>query len=328
MFTFFVPSNTIIKSMKNRIKRTIQLFEGRVGRPLQRNVSLKEHSTFRIGGQADFFFEAQNLDELRQAILFALDQALPFYVIGGGSNILFADEGYRGLIIKNASKRITFLRESIEVEALSGTKLIDLVKFSCEFGLAGLEFLAGIPGTVGGAVWGNAGAFGRSIGDVVGAALIWERGQEREVTNDFFVFGYRTSRLKEKGYFLLSARFRLKKDNPEAIKKRVNEILALRRLKHPPEGTASAGSFFKNVILPDGQKLAAGLLLDQAGVKGLKCGEAMVYPGHANFIINTGQAKAADVLKLAGEMKARVKEKFGVVLEEEVIYLEARASML
>lgn len=314
--------------MKDKAKRTIQLFEFLVGRPLQRNVPLKEHSTFRIGGQADFFFEAQNLKELRQAILFALDQALPFYIIGGGSNILFADEGYRGLIIKNASKRISLLPDSLEIEALSGTKLIDLVEFSSKYGLRGLEFLAGIPGTVGGALWGNAGAFGRSIGDVVVGALIWERGQEREVTNDFFAFGYRTSRLKEKGYFLLSARFRLEKDNPEVIKKRTNEILALRRLKHPPEGTACAGSFFKNVILPDGQKVAAGLLLDQAGVKGLKYGEAMVYPGHANFIINTGQATAADVLKLASEMKARVKEKFGVELEEEVIYLEAKASML
>lgn len=314
--------------MQDKVQRTIQLFELLVGRPLQTDIPLREHSTFRIGGKADFFFEAQNLNELRQAIIFALDQGLLFYIIGGGSNILFADEGYRGLIIKNASKRISFFSESYEVEALSGTKLKELVEFCCEYGLAGLEFLAGIPGTVGGAVWGNAGAFDRSIGDVVVRSLIWERGQEREVTNDFFAFGYRTSRLKEKGFFLLSARFRVEKDHSEEIKKRVNEILACRRLKHPPEGTASAGSFFKNIILPDGQKLAAGFLLDQAGVKGLKCGEAMVYPGHANFIINIGQATAADVLKLASEMKSRVKERFGVELEEEVIYLEANASML
>ncbi len=314
--------------MKEKVQKINRLFELFVGRPLQSDVSLKEYSTFRIGGKADFFFEAQNLSELRQAIFFALDQSLPFYIIGGGSNILFADEGYRGLIIKNSSKGISFFPESNEVEAFSGTKLIELVEFCCESGLAGLEFLAGIPGTVGGAIWGNAGAFGRSIGDVVARALILEKYQEREVANDFFAFGYRTSRLKEKGYFLLSTRFRLERDDPEAIKRRVKEILALRRLKHPPEGTASAGSYFKNIILPDGQKLAAGLLLDQAGVKGLKCGEAMVYPGHANFIINIGQATASDVLKLANEMKSRVKEKFGVELEEEVIYLEATASML
>jgi UDP-N-acetylmuramate dehydrogenase len=159
------------------------------------------------------------------------------------------------------------------------------------------------------------------------AAFIWEKGEEKEVDRDFLAFGYRTSRLKEGAYLLLSARFKLEKDKPESIRKRINDILALRRLKHPPEGTFCAGSFFKNVLLPDGQKLAAGLLLDQTGVKGLKYGGAMVYPGHANFIVNTGEARAAEVLHLAAEMKARVREKFGVELEEEVIYLEATSSM-
>jgi len=314
--------------MKKEEESLSELFQSLVGQPLRRNVLLKDYSTFRIGGPADFFFEANHLAELKKAIIFALEQNIPFYVIGGGSNILFADEGYRGLIIKNSSRGITLIPESLEVEALSGTRLADLVGFACESGLAGLEFLAGIPGTVGGAVWGNAGAFGRSTGDLLVAAFVWEKGKEKEVDRDFLAFGYRTSRLKEKGYLLLSARFKLKKDKPEAIRKRINDILALRRLKHPPEGTFCAGSFFKNVLLPDGQKLAAGLLLDQTGVKGLKYGGAMVYPGHANFIINTGQARAEDVLHLAAEMKARVKEKFGVELEEEVIYLEARSSML
>jgi len=318
----------MILSMKKKEESLTELFQSLVGQPLRRNVLLKEYSTFRIGGPADFFFEAHHLPELKKAIIFALEQNLPFYVIGGGSNILFADEGYRGLIIKNSSRGITLIPQSLEVEALSGTRLADLVEFACESGLAGLEFLAGIPGTVGGAVWGNAGAFGRSTGDLLVTAFIWERGREKEVDRDFLAFGYRISRLKEKGYLLLSARFKLEKDKPEAIRKRINDILALRRLKHPPEGTFCAGSFFKNVFLPDGQKLAAGLLLDQTGVKGLKYGGAMVYPGHANFIINTGQARAADVLRLAAEMKARVREKFGVELEEEVIYLEASSSML
>jgi UDP-N-acetylmuramate dehydrogenase len=314
--------------MKNEEENLDEIFKSLVGQPLRRGVPLREYSTFRIGGPADFFFEAHHLPELKKALIFALEQNIPFYVIGGGSNILFADEGYRGLIIKNSSRGITFIPESLEVEALSGTRLTDLVEFTCESGLTGLEFLAGIPGSVGGAVWGNAGAFGGSTGDLLMAAFIWEKGREKVVDKDFLAFGYRTSRLKEKGYLLLSARFKLEKDKPEAIRKRINNILALRRLKHPPEGTACAGSFFKNVILPDGQKLAAGLLLDQTGVKGLKYGGAMVYPGHANFIINTGQASAADVLHLAREMKVRVKKKFGVELEEEVIYLEATSSML
>jgi len=317
----------MILPMKKEEESLTELFQSLVGQPLRRNVPLKEYSTFRIGGPADFFFEAHHLQELKMAIIFALEQKIPFYVIGGGSNILFADEGYRGLIIKNSSRGINLIPDSLEVEALSGTRLADLVEFTCESGLAGLEFLAGIPGTVGGAVWGNAGAFGRSTSDSLVAAFIWEKGEEKEVDRDFLAFGYRTSRLKEGAYLLLSARFKLEKDKPESIRKRINDILALRRLKHPPEGTFCAGSFFKNVLLPDGQKLAAGLLLDQTGVKGLKYGGAMVYPGHANFIVNTGEARAAEVLHLAAEMKARVREKFGVELEEEVIYLEATSSM-
>ncbi len=120
----------------------------------------------------------------------------------------------------------------------------------------------------------------------------------------------------------------LEREEPDIIKKRIENILALRRLKHPPPGTACAGSYFKNVVLPDGQKIAAGLLLDQAGVKNLRRGEAVVFSGHANFIINLGQARAKDILALAEEMKRKVKERFGVDLEEEVIYLPANASML
>ncbi|MCX7973492.1 MAG: UDP-N-acetylmuramate dehydrogenase [Candidatus Aminicenantes bacterium] len=314
--------------MKEGTKKIDHLFLALVGRSLQTSVSLKEHSTFRIGGPADFFFEAYNLEELKQAVLFARDQKIPVYVIGGGSNILFADEGYRGLIIKNSSRGIKVFLESLEIEALSGTKLSELVDFAAQSGLSGLEFMAGIPGTVGGAVWGNAGAFGRNIGDILVSAYIWEAGEERKVKRDFFDFGYRSSSLKKRRSLLLSARFKVEKETSETVQKRVNDILSLRRLKHPPAGTASAGSFFKNIFMPDGQKIAAGLLLDQAGVKGLRCGDAQVYPRHANFIINLGQAKAADVLTLAAEMKGRVKEKFGLELEEEVIYLEANASML
>lgn len=314
--------------MQKEIDHIEKYFKEQVGRSLQKSVPLKDYSTFRIGGPADYFFEAHNLQELKEAIIFARQQKIPFYVIGAGSNILFADEGYRGLIIKNSSKGINFLPESEEVEALSGTNLSELIAFTAQSGLCGLEFLAGIPGTVGGAVWGNAGAFGRSIGERLVSAIIWQGGREERVESEYFAFGYRTSRLKATRSLLLSARFKLEKANKEVIKKRINDLLALRRLKHPPPETASAGCFFKNILLPDGQKLAAGLLLDQAGVKGLRHGGAQVYPGHANFIINLGEATAADVLQLAREMKARVKEKFGLELEEEVIYLEATASML
>jgi len=305
-----------------------QLFQEAVGLPLEKDIALKDHSTFRIGGQADFFFQAPSLESLRRAVSFAQEQGLPFYVIGAGSNILFADEGYRGLLIKNLAKGISLSLDPPEVEASSGTRLQEVIQATQQAGLAGLEFLAGIPGTVGGAIWGNAGAFGQSIGEALVSAQIWGEGGVQSVRQEFFCFAYRSSRLKEKKHLVLSARLALERDKPELIQKRINELLALRRIKHPPEGTACAGSFFKNLLLPDGQKVAAGLLLDQAGVKGLRRGDAVVYSGHANFILNIGQAKARDVLELAREMKQRVKEKFGLELEEEVIYLEADASML
>lgn len=314
--------------MKKIPKELGQLFEEAVGRRWEENVPLKEYSTFKIGGKADHFFEARCLEDLERAVDFAQTQGISFYVIGAGSNLLFADEGYRGLIIKNSAKGITVSQDPPWLEAVSGTMLGEVVQKAQQAGLSGLEFLAGIPGTVGGAVWGNAGAFGSSIADVFLSGVIWGKEGRQEVNRDFFSFGYRHSSLREKKSLLFSARFCLQKEKREIIEKRVAEIMALRRVKHPPENTACAGSFFKNVVMPDGQKIAAGLLLDQAGVKGLKRGEAVVYSGHANFILNLGRAKARDVLELAGEMKRRVKEKFGIDLEEEVIYLEATASML
>ncbi len=314
--------------MPNSNLAIAELFRKAVGLPVEKNVALKEHSTFRIGGKADFFFQARSLEALRRAVSFAREQGLRFYVIGAGSNILFADEGYRGLLIKNLAKGIRLSLDPPVVEVNSGTQLQEVIQAAQQVGLAGLEFLAGIPGTVGGAIWGNSGAFGQSIGDALVSAQIWGEGGVQSVQREFFSFAYRSSRLKEKKHLVLSARLALERDKPELIQKRINDLLALRRVKHPPEGTACAGSFFKNVLLPDGQKIAAGLLLDQAGVKGLRRGDAVVYSGHANFVLNVGQAKARDVLELAQEMKQRVKEKFGLELQEEVIYLEADASML
>lgn len=314
--------------MKDKAKDLAQLFEAKVGRPWEQNVSLNDYSTFKIGGPADFFFEARSLEELQKAVEFARSQGISYYVIGAGSNLLFADEGYRGLLIKNSAQGISISHDPPQVEAVSGTLLGDLVQKTKQAGLSGLEFLAGIPGTVGGAVWGNAGAFGLSIGDVIHSGIIWEKEGRQEVKRDFFSFSYRHSRLKEQKKLLFLARFCLHPEKREIIEKRIAEILALRRVKHPPENTACAGSFFKNIVMPDGQKIAAGMLLDEAGVKGLRRGDAVVYSGHANFILNLGRATARDVLELAQEMKRRVKEKFGIDLEEEVIYLEATASML
>ena len=254
---------------------------------------------------------------------------IPFYVIGGGYNLLFDDAGYNGLIIRNLASGIEFLSEKSLVEIHSGTFLHQLIDMAILRGLGGLEFLAGIPGTAGGAIYGNAGAFGQAIGDrVVEVMIIGEKGEEIVLKREDLHFDYRYSDLKRNHKVILKAYLDVQLDSSSIIKKKVDDYLEKRLSKHPPPDTACAGSFFKNPVLPDGKKVAAGFLLEQAGARGMKVGQAAVFPGHCNFIINLGQATARDVIALASELKERVQKKFGLWLEEEVIYVSATSSML
>ena len=304
------------------------LFLEHLGRPPQRSVPLRSYSSFKIGGDADLFMEALTLDELKSAVSLARQLALPFYVIGGGYNLLFDDAGFRGLIIKNGTGGRHLSGED-EIEVLGGTPLSEVVRFAQERSLEGFEFLAGIPGTVGGAIYGNAGAFGQSISALVkDAFLLDERGEERRGKGEILEFGYRFSWLKKKHEILLRAVLKGKPGDKKKIEKKMTENLEARKTKHPPWGTACAGSYFKNLILPDGSKVAAGYLLEQVGAKELRIGDATVFPGHANFIINLALARSQDIRHLAQELRERVKAKFGLELEEEVIYLPATSSML
>jgi len=303
------------------------VFQDRVGKPLKESVSLKDYSNFRIGGKAAYFFEASTIRELAASILVARSTSIPYYLIGGGNNLLFDDDGFPGLIIKNAvagKER----RCHMEIEAFSGSPLSGLLQFSVKEELAGFEFLAGIPGTVGGAVFGNAGAFERNIGEFLKEALILNHKNEQvRVKRDYFEFGYRQSILKKRHEILLQAVFELDEGEKKKIEARVESNLEIRRKKHPPQGTAYPGSYFKNVVLPDGKKVPAGYYLEKVGAKEMRVGGAYVYPGHANFIINQGNASARDVRRLALELKRRVKEQFGIELEEEVIDLRADFSL-
>jgi len=236
---------------------------------------------------------------------------------------LFDDMGFRGLIIKNCMKRIN-RRQREEIEVSSGTSLRDLLLFCVEEGMGGLEFLAGIPGTIGGAVFGNAGAFDQEIGVFLKKALILDdRGKKTEVNREYFNFGYRWSSLKKKHNVLLGVVLRLQARNKEKIKNMIEKNLEIRKRKHPPIDTPCAGSYFKNPILPGSKKVPAAFYLDQVGAKNLRVGGAAVYSGHSNFIINRENASARDVLCLASELKRKVKEKFGIELKEEVIFLPA-----
>jgi UDP-N-acetylmuramate dehydrogenase len=280
-----------------------------------------------IGGRADYFFAVRTEQELLAGLRFAREHSLPYYVVGAGTNMLFADAGFRGLILKIDIQGIE-KGAGGRISVLSGTPLSDLVNFTLEEGYEGLEFAAGIPGTVGGAVFGNAGAWGSCIADRLEEAVLLDReGAAVAVGNRDLRFGYRQSILKVSHRTVLRSVFRLKTGDRSLIREKIQENLGKRKSPYPSPKMAYAGSFFKNPIMPDGTKVAAGYLLEKVGAKNLRVGGAAVYSGHANFIINRGRARAEDVLRLADEMKTRVKKEFGITLVEEVIYLPADFSM-
>ena len=302
-------------------------FLDKVKKTADRSVQLSGYSSFKIGGRADYFFEATSISELKSAILTALKFPQSYYVIGGGYNILFDDDGFRGLIIRNKAEGIKLLKNG-EVEVLSGTLLNQLTQFLEEKGISGLEFMAGIPGTVGGAIFGNAGAFSQSIGDCLDRAFFIDRhGKDIRVRKDFFEFSYRQSSLKKKHRILTKAVFKLQKGDKSKIREITERDLKMREKKHTSKNIPCAGSYFKNPVLPDGKREAVGPLLEAVGARDLRIGDAAVFSGHANFIINKGNASAKDVLSLAQELKKRVREKFGIELEEEVIFIPATSSI-
>lgn len=283
----------------------------------RKRVRLAPYTTFKIGGLAEYFFEAKTKEDLIKAIETAKKFKLPFFILAGGSNILISDDGFKGLVIKNQNNKIRIEGSKIVVEA--GSKLNELVKVCLKESMSGLEWSAGIPGTIGGAIRGNAGAFEKSIADSVEKVEVLEINSELKIkiyeTKDC-KFDYRTSIFKEKNNLIvLSAEIKLEKDDREKIKERVERYLNYRKNKHPLE-FPSAGSIFKNP-----KDNAAGILINQCGLSGSKIGQAQISEKHSNFVINLGGAKAEDVCKLINLIKEKVKEKFGIQLEEEIQFL-------
>jgi UDP-N-acetylmuramate dehydrogenase len=300
-----------------------EIFQATLGRPLDYCVRLSGYSHFKIGGDADYFFSARSADELKNAIALAREFSLYHTVMGGGFNLLFEDEGFRGLVIKNQVKGIERKDKEL-IRCASGNSMKDVLEWCAETELGGLEFVAGIPGTVGGAVYGNAGAFEEEIGDRIVEAIIYdESDREFHKHRDYFSFDYRFSSLKERKDIVLEVILQVEERKRSRIEANIDNYMELRKERHPPWDVACAGSYFQNPALPDGNKVPAAKLLDRIGAKGLREGDAMVYEGHANFIINCGNASARDVLRLASELKKRVKEEFDIDLKEEVIHVPA-----
>ncbi len=312
---------------------------------IQRNVLLKNYTTFRIGGLAKYFFVAKNKKDLIKAISVAKKLKLPFFILGGGSNLLVSDKGYNGILIKIRNTKYEIRNTKIMAEA--GVMLGELVNILAKAGLSGLEWAAGIPGTIGGAIRGNAGAFNKSMKDVVKSVEALEVKNEKCKVKNFknrdCKFSYRDSIFKDKknqstkqsfvlgrahkimcsDLIILSAVLQLKKGKKSEIEKKVKENLNYRK-ERQPLNFPSAGSVFKNPCLTGRQALgfSAGELIERCGLKGKKIGNVKISEIHSNFIVNLGNGKAKDVIKLIKLIKQKVKKKFGVVLEEEIQYLQ------
>lgn len=277
------------------------------------DISLAEFTTFKIGGPADLFYEAKTTEELIAAVGLARKLGVPYFILGDGSNLLVADEGFRGMIIK-IKKSDSFGIEKLKIIAEAGVLLNTIVNFSAESSLAGLEFAAGIPGTIGGAVRGNAGAWQQSIGDKVSQVkVLTPKGKIKWLKTVDCQFGYRQSRFKKSGEIILKVELELGKGDKEEIKRKIAENLEKRKTQ-PTE--PSAGCIFAN---PKPQ--SAGELIECCGLKGKRIGDAQISPKHANFIVNLGSAKAKDVLQLIKLAKTAVQKKFGVELKKEIYLL-------
>ncbi len=275
------------------------------------NEPLKNWCMYHIGGPADYFYHLKDINELPELIGTASKNSIPYFIIGAGSNLLFHDNGFRGLIIRNETSNITI--SETEIIADSGVLISQLLKSSAETNLTGLEPWASLPGTVGGAVRGNAGCNGLECKDILAEATIYSPETNKMTTVDasYFEFGYRDSRLKRTQEILLTATFKLSKSDTPDLE--VEQKAKTHRTETQPAGF-SAGSFFKNPT----QKNSAGLLIDQAGLKGYTQGGAQISEKHANFIINKNSATAEDILALATLAKDEVQAKFNITLTPEV----------
>ena len=276
---------------------------------LRKNEPLAKHTTLGIGGPADWFCEIKTIPKLVEIIKFCRRQNIPFFIFGDGSNLLVSDKGIRGIVIKMENGKWKMENERIIAEA--GTPLKKLVQEAIKNSLSGLEFAVGIPGTIGGAVVGNAGTARKWIGDAVEKVeVLDEEGKIKKISGTNCQFDYRSSRFQKSKEIVLRVILRLTKDSQEKIKQRMKEFMA-KRTTQPKQNCA--GSIFKNP-----KEKPAGWLIEKCGLKGKRIGDAQISPKHANFIVNLGQANCQDVLKLISLAKKKVKQKFGIVLDEEI----------
>ena len=276
------------------------------------NEPMSKHTTFRIGGVADIFVTPQTTQDIENIIRVAEETNTPYYIIGNGSNLLVKDEGIRGIVVQIYKKYSDIFVNDDEIVVQSGALLSAVAKKAMENSLTGFEFASGIPGTIGGGVCMNAGAYGGEIKDVLISCKVLKDGKVIELNNEQAGFEYRNSRIMNEKMIVLEAVLKLKKGNRDEISAKMKELNSQRNMKQPVE-LPSAGSTFKR---PEGY--FAAKLIDDSGLRGFSVGKAQVSPKHCGFVVNNGGATAKEVLELIEKVTEIVYDKFGVNLETEV----------
>lgn len=280
------------------------------------NEPMSLHTTFRVGGAAKALVKISNIEQLKKLIPFFKEINEPYYIKGNGSNILVGDKGYNGIILELSNNFAHIEVENDILKADAGALMSSIAKHALEASLEGFEFASGIPGTIGGGVAMNAGAYGGELKDIVTRVeILSSEGEILSLSNEEMKFGYRTSIIKQRPFIVLSVTIRLNRGNQSDIKAKMEELNLRRREKQPLE-YPSAGSTFKR---PEGY--FAGKLIMEAGLRGFSIGGAQVSEKHCGFVINKGGASAADVYEVITEVQEKVKSRFGVNLEPEIIFL-------
>lgn len=286
------------------------------GEDILENEPMDKHTTFRVGGEAACLLKISSAEQLGKLIPYFIQVEIPYFILGNGSNLLVGDRGYAGIILqlKENFSKIEVDGETVRVQA--GALMSQVAQCAMENSLEGMAFASGIPGTIGGGVMMNAGAYGGEIKNIVERVIVMdESGEILSLDNESMEFGYRSSVIKNRRFVVLEVVLKLKKGNKEEIRREMEELAAKRREKQPLN-YPSAGSTFKR---PEGY--FAGKLIMDAGLRGFSIGGAGVSEKHCGFVINKGNATASDVTEVISEVQERVQEKFGVKLEREVIYL-------
>jgi len=319
------------------MSKQIEQFESLIGKSVKTDEPLAKYTTFKIGGPAKYFFIANDNEDLVRAVTFAKKVKLPFYVLAGCSNVLVSDSGFNGLLILNTTKDIIFKPDN-KVVVDAGVKLYDLLNQTIAKDLTGLEWSAGIPGTVGGAVRGNAGAYGGQMADNLTGCEVMRGAKQFVINKDKCEFKYRDSIFKHNSDLIITAEFQLQPGDKKKSEEKIKQILSERKEKQPLE-YPSAGCVFKNVVINSSnedaakqiinlpkeflewKKIPTAWLIDSLELKGKTIGQAQISAKHANFIVNLGQATANDVMQLISYVKMKVRNELGLQLHEEIEYV-------